>query len=825
MRTRSNPVLIAILWLSMGSMSASAQTASRVKDINQGGSSLPENLTDVGGTLFFSASDDAGPGIWKSDGTAAGTVLVQSLGAATPGSAVYDFSAFDQRLFFGRTACTGGYCTKSVQRTDGTSGSTLSLYETASNPTWGCSPSKVLPRPGLAFFTSRCTSNGIVTGIQLLKTDGVNQATSLGSLSSSNPESVQTALWFGSPNLYVDQTVNTTSELFVSDGASAPTRLVELSEHSWTGALESFDGATYYTYERYDSSLGRITSQLRKTDGTAAGTVMVKDFGPGSLEALVSAGATLFLMVWDGTHHEVWKSDGTTGGTALVEIVTSPTDPYTTPQVGWAGAFGGRLIFLLRGDLWTTDGTPSGTFLLRSFSAAPRDFVPAGGYLFFTASDDVHGNELGRTDGSEAGTLMLRDINPDGSALGQGYLGRSYLTNVGGYLYFVPDDGVHGLELWGSDGTPDGTVLVADIMPGAGSSMPESLVASGGRLFFVANDGVAGRELWVTSPRRTTTNDATGEGLADVLLHEAVGGIGVLRSTDAAVFTRESWKDGGLPSSLYDVYFADVTGDGKADVISRQRQTGDVEVYRSTGDGFLRADGSGPNGVWTWGFSAGSYDLYFADVTGDGKADLITRVKSGGGWPIGDVWVFPSTGSTFASPQAPWSYGWSDGYDLFFGDVNGDGKADLVGRYFGPTAGLTGDIYVALSTGSGFAFSGRWTYGFSAGYDIYVGDMDGDGKADLMARYYGVGATPTGDVYVIYSDGTQFTWRGNYDRWTYGWGSTYELMVRDVSGDGKADLIGRSSATGDVVVATSTGSGLVFQGTWATGVDTSVRIR
>jgi ELWxxDGT repeat protein len=69
------------------------------------------------------------------------------------------------------------------------------------------------------------------------------------------------------------------------------------------------------------------------------------------------------------------------------------------------------------------------------------------------------------------------------------------LVNVNGVLYFTADDGTSGLELWQSDGTPAGTVLVQDILPGGGSS-PTSLANINATLFFAANDGASGTELW-----------------------------------------------------------------------------------------------------------------------------------------------------------------------------------------------------------------------------------------------------------------------------------------------------------------------------------------
>ena len=70
------------------------------------------------------------------------------------------------------------------------------------------------------------------------------------------------------------------------------------------------------------------------------------------------------------------------------------------------------------------------------------------------------------------------------------------LLDVGGILYFVADDRPSGAELWKTDGTAAGTVLVQDLRLGPQDSFPHGLIALGGRLFFVADDGISGQELW-----------------------------------------------------------------------------------------------------------------------------------------------------------------------------------------------------------------------------------------------------------------------------------------------------------------------------------------
>ena len=158
-------------------------------------------------------------------------------------------------------------------------------------------------------------------------------------------------------------------------------------------------------------------------------------------------------------------------------------------------------------ELWKTDGTEAGTVLVKDIDPdrrrlrrirRPVDLTGVGGTLFFAADDGTHGQELWKSDGTEAGTVLVKDIHPGGYGSEP-----SSLTNVGGTLFFTARDGTHGQELWKSDGTGAGTVLVKDIRPGVRRRRrPPRLTGVGGTLFFAADDGTRGSELW--------TSDGTG---------------------------------------------------------------------------------------------------------------------------------------------------------------------------------------------------------------------------------------------------------------------------------------------------------------------------
>ena len=126
--------------------------------------------------------------------------------------------------------------------------------------------------------------------------------------------------------------------------------------------------------------------------------------------------------------------------------------------------------------------------------------VGPNGSLFFAATGPS-GTELWKTDGTENGTRLLKDIN---TGTVTAHASPNGFVEFRGKLYFTANDGQFGSELWSYDGAE--TRLEADIRPGEFGSAPKELTVVGDALYFSADDGQRGRELWRTDEKRNDTS-------------------------------------------------------------------------------------------------------------------------------------------------------------------------------------------------------------------------------------------------------------------------------------------------------------------------------
>ncbi len=296
-------------------------------------------------------------------------------------------------------------------------------------------------------------------------------------------------------------------ELWVTDGTTAGTFLVKDIHPGFnSGVSINFD---YSAYDHngilyFKANNGNNGTQLWRSDGTETGTWMVKNLYIGQtdygLSDFASLGSVLYFI--SNTGKALWRSDGTENGTYIVKnfaIVRSLT------------TFKNRLYFSAAPDnsgeeLWRSDGTVNGTYRLKDLNGAygaslPVNFHATSDALYFMAATNA-GWEMWRTTGTEASTVMVKDINPGGGNGVLSYYSEAVITHIGNTIYFRADDGVNGYQLWKSDGTENGTVRVSAI-PGQLSPYCTFPVVDGTVLFNTYN----GPRYWKYDPVSNTSSE------------------------------------------------------------------------------------------------------------------------------------------------------------------------------------------------------------------------------------------------------------------------------------------------------------------------------
>ncbi len=590
--------------------------------VAENGGSDPQELTQIGSTIYFTAADKThGRELWKKDGVSP-AVLVKDIFVGTDNSGINDLTAVGTTLFF---IADDGIHGRELWKSDGTAAGTVIVKDYSrpeGDPTaqyWGAGGDDLTNVNGKLFYRSG---------------------------SHFNPDS----------NIVVPY-------LMTSDGTAAGTGPVTYASglpFSWANFTNiTALGSTAYYYGD--------GGELWKSDGTSAGTVMVKDINPGGApshpQALTVVGSMIYFTAdaGDGTGREIWKTDGTNAGTVRV------TDFNGTGDSGAANLcnFNGNLFFTAESsssgrELWKTDGTGAGTTLVKDIlagagSSSPGNLMPVGSTLYFSASDGVAGNELWKTDGTTAGTSMVGHSGTSAN------FQPSNLTNINGSLFFRAFTFESGYEVWKSDGTTAGTNVFKDLVPGAGTSQPTKLLNANGTLYYTATDGSKGTELW---RHDVGTNTATQD---DIYRGTVNSGARDFTSVNGTVFFvadngtngAELWKcaaNGTGATMVKDIYpgpnGSDISGlvnvNGKL-YFSARNDTSGLELWKSDGTAagtvILKEIASGGTSSYPSGLTnmngtlifsasdANGHELWKSDGTAAGTV-LLKDIASGAGGSI-----------------------------------------------------------------------------------------------------------------------------------------------------------------------------------------------
>jgi len=293
--------------------------------------------------------------------------------------------------------------------------------------------------------------------------------------------------------------------------------------------------------------------------------------GPALIQFMTDVGGALFFSADDGVHgEELWRSNGTTYGTYMVKDLWPGAErslPATLTKVG-------SLLFYQTDDgttgreLWMSSGAPGDIRLIKDINANPGGSSDPSGYAyisgcvtmavldgnaFFAAQDGTGttGRELWKSDGTPEGTMLVRDVEPgpDGSW-------PTHLAVANDFVFFSVSGTSTGSQLWRTDGTFDGTIMLANVQAGW-------TTAVGDVVYFMGDDGVIGRELWKSDGTMEGTvlvkDINPGEFFSDPDAFQGIGETVFFRATDGEHGT-ELWKSDGTEAGT--VMIKDIRPDG-----------------------------------------------------------------------------------------------------------------------------------------------------------------------------------------------------------------------------------------------------------------------
>ncbi|MFK7742104.1 MAG: ELWxxDGT repeat protein [Planctomycetota bacterium] len=481
----------------------------QVLDVAAGSdSAAPEELTTISGELWFQATTPAeGSELWRSNGTAAGTMLVADVQPGPNGCSLRQlhevgggkvaFVRDQNEIWFsdGTPAGTnfvasGNYLTSNGATAYFTDAATL--YATDGTPA-GTQLLTSVPLTGFSTVTGLSTlgSRILIHAFRVFLQPGPLTFASDGT--TANPVQLPQAIpldyvrdgntaWFVSAPQFSaaaisrsDGTVNGTSIALQIGSAGATDQPDELTLlDNPTRFVFSAVDATGREPWLYDpvANTGQRLANLGDNSGATAASV--------PLDFVDAAGTAYWLRASDPSI--LVRSDGSEAGTLEFGPSSQPTLPIVTDML----AVGTRLFFRSYAgttgySLWVSDGTSAGTVAIDlGNNTNPEDLLVAEDLLYFTCDDPFLRTNLWRTDGTQQGTFQVVARPEWGGfdevqALGRGVVFRYQTFAMGSEPYF-------------NDGTPGGTVMLADLEPGPNSSSPRNLTQLGERLYFLGSD-------------------------------------------------------------------------------------------------------------------------------------------------------------------------------------------------------------------------------------------------------------------------------------------------------------------------------------------------
>lgn len=253
-------------------------------------------------------------------------------------------------------------------------------------------------------------------------------------------------------------------------------------------------------------------NDLWVSDGTQSGTFLLKTFNNVLTDGIGLNGLTPFKgKVYFGAsdepvNKELWSTDGTVAGTQKLKEIHPTFSSIASTFLGvvsgdylYFGAMYGQDLY----GLWKTDGTAEGTTMVKKMNLYALKGIAFQNKIFFSASEGTTGSEMWVSDGTEAGTHIVKDLAPGNAS---GFSIDDFLYNFNGQMYFTSKKastpGSWNMEIWKTDGTADGTILVNRI----DEYIDKSFLSSGrNNIIFTTTSSTAGYREFIFNKNGTIT--------------------------------------------------------------------------------------------------------------------------------------------------------------------------------------------------------------------------------------------------------------------------------------------------------------------------------
>lgn len=476
----------------------------KIKTFNYSTDLPIQSFVHLNGKLIFAvAGDEYGEELWSSDGTEEGTVRIKDIYPGTEGSGATMLTLVNGVCFFIANDSANGF---ELWKTDGTESGTEILKNI--DGTTSSSVSTIKPFlifNNQIFFYAKTSANGD----ELWKSDGTSAGTQMVKdiVPGSGSSSTVGLLGCAADSYFVfNVKIGSSYQLWKSDGTNEGTMLLK-NLYTNVSSFSDTDKFAYYNNKIYFNAAPAGTSnfELWCTDGTVLGTQLFKELYPGTTGSSVEnihVFDNFFMFKTNYPSDKFWKSNGTADGTVEIENLQIENE---IPIVQYA-QLGDNIFFcgkstLNGNELWKLDSETGNATLfydlnhkLGTYQSITADFINCNDKLLFVGTNGVNGFEPFITDGTLAGTKMLKDIAPNSSSSmeNDAYIGPQF-TKVENTVFFRA-----ALDLYKTDGTTDGTVLVKPNMPYGWISETSLFMEYNGLLIFKGRTAANGDELWVS---------------------------------------------------------------------------------------------------------------------------------------------------------------------------------------------------------------------------------------------------------------------------------------------------------------------------------------